>query len=415
MEEKQLKDLRRELKLKKIQFNSIYEFSSSIYSSFNLDNIMRIYFSTIMARMIITLLIGLDIKKEILEKKGVRFSANDKKILKRGVKFRKKWLNINTEDISEKNAELKKLLLEKKIFHLINLSESGKKPVVLGLGLKFNKLKLSVEDFEFAFFVSRFTLSAIENSFMISRMIENKRMEHEINIARDIQLSLLPQDIPDLKNFQISVTYKPINSVGGDYYDILNEKNGKLPVLIADVEGKGLSAALLAASSQAILHSLNELYFSEPGNFLSKANSLIYDFTRGKRFITIFWMLLDDKKREITYVNAGHEAPLLISGSDIYPLSKGGFLTGFTDTANYEKESLSLKPGDIIVAFTDGVPEIENRSGEEFGVEKMVKFIRKNRTKSADEINAALFKQLDEFSEKKKPRDDCTFILLKVK
>lgn len=415
MEEKQLKDLRRELKLKKIQFNSIYEFSSSIYSSFSLDNIIRIYFSTIMGQMGIMNIFFIDIKNEILEKKGVRFSANDKKILERGVKFKKKWLNINIEDLSEKDSRLKEMLLDKKIFHLINLSDSGKKPVILGLGLKFNRLKLSDEDFEFAFFVSKFALIAIENSFMIKRMIENKRMEHEINIARDIQLSLLPQDIPELNNFEISVTYKPINSVGGDYYDILNEKNGKLPVLIADVEGKGLSAALLAASSQAIFHSLNELYFSEPGDFLSKANSLIYDFTRGKRFITIFWMLLDDKKREITYVNAGHEEPLLISGSDVYPLAKGGFLTGFTDTANYEKESLILKPDDIIVAFTDGVPEIENGAGEEFGIERMVKFVKKNKKKSADEINKALFRKLSEFSEKKKPRDDCTFILLKVK
>ncbi|MEN8153968.1 MAG: PP2C family protein-serine/threonine phosphatase [Acidobacteriota bacterium] len=415
MEEKQLKDLRRELKLKKIQFNSIYEFSSSIYSSFSLDSIMRIYFSTIMGQMGILNIFFMDMKNDILEKKGVRFSENEKKILKKGIRFGKKWFQLNSEEIPEKNGSLKDLLSEKKIFHLINLSESEKKPVVLGLGKKFGRLKLSDEDIEFAFFVSRFALIAIENSFMVNRMIENKRMEHEINIARDIQLSLLPQEVPVLDNFEISVTYKPIYSVGGDYYDILNEKNGKLPVLIADVEGKGLSAALLAASSQAVFHSLNELYLSEPGNFLSKANSLIYDFTRGKRFITIFWMLLDDKKREITYVNAGHEAPLLISGNSVYPLSKGGFLTGFTDTAQYDKEDLSLKPGDIVVAFTDGVPEIENKAGEEFGVEKIIKFIKKNRKKSADQINEALFKKLDEFSERKKPRDDCTFILLKVK
>jgi len=416
MEEKQLKELIRELKVKKFQFNSIYEFSSSIYSSFNLENIFRIYFSTIMGHMGITRAFFLEEKNDLLEKRGFRFHKDDKGVLLKGLRgYKGKWEHLEVTDIEETDPELFELLSQKNIAHLLNLSEKGTKKTILGLGLKFNSLHLKQDDLDFASFLSRFTLIAIDNSFMISKMIEKQKMEHEISIAKEIQLSLLPQEIPELKNFDIAVKYEPINSVGGDYYDILNEREGKTPVLIADVEGKGLSAALLAASSQAVFHTMNDLYFSEPEDFISKANSLIYNFTRGNRFITIFWMVIEDKKKSISYVNAGHIEPILLSGDKIIPLSKGGVLTGFTENAVYEKGHLSLRSGDIIAAFTDGIPEIENSAGVEFGVERIIKYIKKNKNKTAGEINEGIYKQMFRFSGNRKPTDDCTLVILKVR
>lgn len=416
MEEKQLKDLIRELKVKKFQFNSIYEFSSSIYSSFNLENVFRIYLSTIMGHMGITRSLFFDEKNDLLEKRGFRFHENDKSILLNGLRrYKKKWDYLELKDIKNKDPELFELLSQKNIAILLNLSEKGDKEKALGLGLKFNRQRLNQDDIEFAFSLSRFTLIAIDNSFMISKMIEKQKMEHEINIAKEIQLSLLPQEIPEFKNFDIAVRYEPINSVGGDYYDILKERDGKTPILIADVEGKGLSAALLAASSQAVFHAMNDLYFSEPEDFISKANSLIFDFTRGNRFITIFWMIIEDRKKSVSYVNAGHIEPVLISGKKSYPLSKGGVLTGFTNDASYEKEKLILKSGDIIAAFTDGVPEIENKEGDEYGVERIIEYVRKHKDKTASEINDGLYKHMFKFSGNIKPTDDCTLIILKVK
>ncbi len=416
MEEKQLKELIKDLKVKKFQFNSIYEFSSSIYSSFNLENIFRIYFSTIMGHMGISRAFFLDEKNNLLEKRGFRVHKKDRKVLLgRLRKYKNKWDHFEVKDIEKKDPELFELLSQKNIALLINLSEKGAKMVILGFGLKFNRLQLNQDDLDFASFLSRFALIAIENSFMVSKMIEKQKMDHEINIAKEIQLSLLPQEIQEFENFDIAVRYEPIHGVGGDYYDILKERNGKTPVLIADVEGKGLSAALLAASSQAVFHAMNDLYFSEPEDFISKANSLIYDFTKGNRFITIFWMVIEDKKKSISYVNAGHIEPILISGKKTYPLSKGGFLTGFTSDAKYEKENLSLRSGDIIASFTDGVPEIANKDGEEYGVGRIVAYIKKHKEKTASAINEGIYKQMFKFSGNIKPADDCTLIILKVK
>ena len=417
MEERKISHLTRELKLKQIQFNSIFEFSESIYSSFHVDNIIRIYFSTLMGQLGISRIFFFDSDNRIFEKKGFRASEDEQKVLDKNIKkIPSQWFYLTVDELSPELDELKEFLMEKRIRYLVNISESDKKPAILGLGAKYNQKELNTENIEYAFFVSKFSRGAIENALLIDRLIESKRMEHELKIARDIQLSLLPQSIPRLKNFDISVIYEPIQEVGGDYYDILKMRHNKdLPILIADVEGKGLSAALLAASSQAVFHTLNDLYLFEPCKFVAKANSMICEFTRGNRFITLFWMLVDDDKPSITYVNAGHIEPLLITKNEVTRLSKGGFLTGFVQEAQYEKETLQLAPGDLIAAFTDGVLEVENQAGDEFGLDLLIEFLQSHRHLAAAELTAAFFKTIKDFSQGKKFRDDFTLIILKVK
>ncbi len=417
MEERQISHLTRELKLKQIQFNSIFEFSESIYSSFHVGSIVRIYFSTLMGQLGISRIFFFDSDNRIFEKRGFRAAEHDQKILEENIKkLPPQWFYVTVDELSPGLEELKEFLMEKRIRYLVNISEPDKKPAILGLGAKFNQKELNTENIEYAFFVSKFSRGAIENALLIDRLIESKRMEHELKIARDIQLSLLPQSIPQLKNFDLAVIYEPTQEVGGDYYDILKVRHQKyLPIIIADVEGKGLSAALLAASSQAIFHTLNELYLFEPCKFMAKANSMICEFTRGKRFITLFWMLLDDDKQSVTCINAGHVEPLYISKSKTTRLSRGGFLTGFVEEAQYEQETLQLEPGDLIAAFTDGVPEVENQAGDEFGLDLLIEFLQNHRHLTASEITAAFFKTIKDFSQGKKFRDDFTIIILKAK
>jgi sigma-B regulation protein RsbU (phosphoserine phosphatase) len=368
-----------------------------------------------MGQLGITKAFFFDSRNKLFKRKGFKTSEEEYILFKKNIKkLGNDWFSLKVDDLDEDLKDLKNLLLDKKIRCLVNISESEKKKIILGMGEKYNKKAFTTENIEFSFFVSKFSLIAIENAFMINKIIENKRVEHEMKIAKDIQLSLLPQEIPKLKNFDIGVIYEPIDQVGGDYYDILKERKDKLPVLIADVEGKGLSAALVAASSQAIFRSLNDLYFFEAEKFISKANSLICEFTRGNRFITLFWMLLDDENKTITYVNAGHVAPFLISKERTIPLTVGGFLTGFICDTEYEKETILLEKGDIIAAFTDGVTEVENPEGEEFGEGAMIDFIRENDALPAQELTDKLFKEITDFSRNKKFRDDFTLIILKV-
>ncbi len=409
-------DLNKELKQSKFRFSSIYEFSDSLYSSFEIDNIFRVYFSTIMGQLGITKLFFFDLKNDVFKRRGFRNDEEEKLLIKADLqKIRDPFLVKNISDFSDEKSQLKSLLGQKNIYYLIDLSLSKSRPIYLALGKKFNRIELTKEEIEYAFFLSKFTITALDNSFMVKKIIESKQVERELTIAKDIQLSLLPQELPELENFEISVIYQPLKEVGGDYYDILRAQNGKTPVLVADVEGKGLSAALLGASSQAIFHSMNEFVTDKPSKFIQKANSLIYNLQKGNRFITLFWILIDDKKKTISYVNAGHVEPIHVSKNKVSRLSKGGFLTGFINDGKYEEETILLKSGDIISIFTDGAPEVESPEGEEYGEERIVEFIKKNHKLSAAKLSDKFQVEIDKFSKGTPYKDDFTFMILKVK
>ncbi len=415
MEEKDIKLLQKELNLKRFQFNAIYEFASAIHQSFDLESIFSIFFSTLMGQMGISKVFYYDSRNDFYRKRGIGLTEEERKLIKK--RIRKIQFNGNYIEVEKLGEEFKKskdILLKNGINYLINISEKKRK-VYVGLGNRYNKKSLNVEDIEFCYFISKFTFTSIDKILMVEELIEKKRMEHELEIAKRIQLSLLPKSIPELKNFEIGVVYEPINEVGGDYYDILDKRKENTPILIADVEGKGLYAALLAASSQAIFTSLNQLYFFDIEKFITKANSLIYRFTRGEKFITFFWLLIDDKEKKISYINAGHIPPILIKKKTIKRLDKGGMLSGFLEDVKYESESVNLSKGDIILLFTDGVVEVDNSDNIEFGEKRLIKYVCTIKDKSAEEIAKCTHKHIKKYAGKKRLRDDFTLIVIKVR
>ena len=416
MAENDLKQLQKELKFKKLQLNSIYELSSAIHSSFDIDHVIRIFFSTLMAPLGMTRTFFFDQSQAVFRKRGFVLSEAESLFIKKNV--RKALAGapaLEVECLPAAQDKIKKLLLAKGLYYLLNISEGKKKTIVLGLGRKFNRRPMEQEDCEFAYILSRFMLIELDNIHYLAQIFAKKKLEHEMKIARDIQLSLLPQKLPELKNFDISAIYETIQEVGGDYYDFLKKTKNIQPLVLADVEGKGLSAALLAASCQAILHSLNELYLFNPAKFIGKANALIHQITNGSRFITLFWMLLNDEAPALTYVNAGHNQPYLISGAKVRKLSAGGLLIGFSACSTYKQETIPLCPGDIICAFTDGVFEVQDAEGEEFGEKAIVEFICQNSRLTAAELSSGLYKKIKNFTKKTSFRDDFTIVIVKVR
>lgn len=416
MAENDIKRLQKELKFKKLQLNSIYELSSAMQSQFDIDHIMRIFFSSLMAPLGISRTFFFDLSQDLLRKRGFSLSEAEAQLIKKKLK---KTISAaicrEVTDLPKDLDALKKLLLGRQIHYLLNISESKKRTLVLGLGRKFNRRDLGQEDFEFAYILSRFMLIELDNIRYLAQIFEKKKLEHEMKIARDIQLSLLPQGLPQLKNYDIAIIYEPIQEVGGDYYDILKKKKSIQPLVLADVEGKGLSAALLAASCQAIFHSMNELYLFKPAQFIGKANSFIHEITRASRFITLFWMLLNDENPALTYVNAGHSPPFLISGKGVRKLDAGGMLLGFSASGIYQEETVPLRSGDIVCAFTDGVFEVQNSTGEEFGEQAILDFLIAHKQLAAAELSDSLYKKVKEFSRSNKFRDDFTILIVKVR
>lgn len=185
--------------------------------------------------------------------------------------------------------------------------------------------------------------------------------------------------------------------------------------MLADVEGKGLAAALLAASCQAVFHSMNELYLFRPAVFIARANAFIHEITHGSRFITMFWMLLNDDVPALTYVNAGHSAPLLVGANAVRKLDVGGLLLGFSNDSVYQEQTVALESGDVVCAFTDGVFEAQNPAGTEFGERAIVNFLKAHRRLGARELGDALYRQIKNFIGKGTFRDDFTLLIVKVR
>jgi sigma-B regulation protein RsbU (phosphoserine phosphatase) len=416
MAENELKRLHRELQFKKLQLNSIHELSSAMQAQFDVDHVMRIFFSSLMAPLGLSRAFFFDRQHELLRKRGFALGAGESLLLKK--KLARAVLGascVTAAELPPGLEDLRLLLQARGIFYLLNIAENKKKPVVLGLGRKFNLRELAQEDFEFAGILSHFMLIELENIRYLEQILEKKKLEHEMKIARNIQLSLLPQDLPQLRHYDLAVIYEPIQEVGGDYYDILKKRQDIQPLVLADVEGKGLAAALLAASCQAVFHSMNELYLFKPATFIARANSFIHEITRGSRFITLFWMLLNDDVPALTYVNAGHNAPILVNAAGVRKLDAGGLLLGFDNDSPYQEQTLALAAGDVICAFTDGVFEVQDRSGREFGEKGIADFVQSNRNLSAAELGDALYRRIKNFSQKTKFRDDFTIMIVKVR
>jgi serine phosphatase RsbU (regulator of sigma subunit) len=248
--------------------------------------------------------------------------------------------------------------------------------------------------------------------------IERERLERELETAREIQEKLLPHEMPIVSGFEITGTSLPSQQVGGDYFDFLDIGNGQLGVAIADVSGKGIPAALLMANLQASLHA----QIFQPGEVAEVAyriNNLLYRSTDAHMFVTFFYGILDRQKSIFTSTNAGHNQPLLFrSDGRIERLREGGLILGFQPDVHYDQQTVTIRPGEVIVLYTDGITEAADPSSEMvtddlFGVERLVEVIRANLDRSAREIQSAILEAIARHTSNAPQYDDITLVVIK--
>jgi serine phosphatase RsbU (regulator of sigma subunit) len=287
----------------------------------------------------------------------------------------------------------------------------------------FLMLVLSGMKFQFGNFTSEVNfepVAAVLFLLLLSLELADKvTMKRDLEIAREIQTWLVPSQAPEVAGADIAFATRPQNSVAGDYYDAFYpnpEDHEKLMVVIADVAGKSVPAALLMATLQASLRTvagenapLAELVARL--NRYSCAHSL-----NGLRFTTAVLCEYNPTSRQLTYVNAGHNAPILrraSGGTEI--LETGGLPLGIQSGGTYETASLELKPGDALIFFTDGVVEAFNQAGEEFGNERWLGAIRNLPDWNAQQTLQFLMKRVDEFVGATRQSDDITCMVFRSK
>ncbi|SHK34960.1 PP2C family protein-serine/threonine phosphatase [Rhodothermus profundi] len=303
-------------------------------------------------------------------------------------------------------------------FHLylvLPIRQQGVTQAVLGLGRRINGAAYGPGEIEFLYALGTLAASAIRNTFLIEAQIERQHLERELQRARQIQQRLLPQRLPEAPGVQLAACALPSQDVGGDYYDVLYESDGSLRLAIADVAGKGMAAALLMANLQACLHVLLPLE-STLEQSTAQINRVICDNTEPDQFITFFQARYTPSTHQLTYVNAGHNPPLLLRASgQVERLSHGGLLLGVLPEARYEAERLSLNAGDLLVLFTDGVTEAMGPHHEPFGEDRLLTCLQAHRHQSAHAIVTAVQQAVEQFTNRPaNADDDFTLVILKV-
>ena len=243
---------------------------------------------------------------------------------------------------------------------------------------------------------------------------ERERIHREIEIAREVQERLFPQRVPEVAGVDLAGHCRPAQSVGGDYYDFMELEGGRLGLAIGDVSGKGISAALLMASLRASLRGMMLYGLNDLAGLMQKVNRLVYEASTANRYATFFFAVYDAASRELRYVNAGHNPPVLLRCGEVSRLETGGLVVGLLPSVPYAQGSLTLAPGDILLAYTDGISEAMTAADEEWGEERMIDVFRSRHLKPAEEMVSEMFRVADDFTRGAPQHDDMTVLVLKI-
>ena len=256
-------------------------------------------------------------------------------------------------------------------------------------------------------------ISALVHS-LASEAARRERIDREIEIAREVQERLFPQQLPTLPGHSIHGACRPAQGVGGDYYDVLSLEDGTLGLAIGDVSGKGISAALLMASLRASLRGMTMDGPADLAVLMTRVNRLVYESSATNRYATFFFSIYEPPTRLLRYVNAGHNPPYVLRGSEIHALDGGGPVIGLLPEAIYEECRLYLEPGDLLLAYTDGISEALNLQDQEWGEERMVAAARTKLPESASTILRHIVTEADRFAAAAPQHDDMTLLLMKL-
>jgi sigma-B regulation protein RsbU (phosphoserine phosphatase) len=265
----------------------------------------------------------------------------------------------------------------------------------------------------------------IENARLTDRIVEQETLRRDIALASDVQRRLLPDAPPRSESADFAAISIPARRIGGDYYDFVELRDREIGIALADVSGKGVAAALIMSVVQASLRIIASEGEVPPPRLVARLNEFVYRSTPASKYATFFYAQLDEPRRRLRYVNAGHQTPYLFragrqstadaASPEIEQLTVGGTVVGMFPEMGYEEATVELYPGDVLLAFTDGVPEAHNPQDEEFGEERLQQLLRESAHLPADEISARISAEVKDWIRDAEQFDDLTFIVMKVR
>jgi sigma-B regulation protein RsbU (phosphoserine phosphatase) len=254
----------------------------------------------------------------------------------------------------------------------------------------------------------------IEKVMLHEQLIEKKRLEGQLEVARQVQLELLPASDPKLEGFDISAYNFPTEEVSGDYYDWVPIYDDQISLVVADVSGKGVPAALLMAFLRASLRAATHIGYA-PHISMAKVNYLLWESIERNQYVTAFYGILDASNRTLAYTNAGHNPPLLLDAKENAQfMDRGGVPLGIFRDTRYHEYYLTLEPDEVLVLYTDGVTEAMNPNGEEFGRERLATSVKAARSLSAKDLITSVQTDVLNWTDGAGATDDITFFVVKA-
>ena len=263
----------------------------------------------------------------------------------------------------------------------------------------------------------------MENARLTDRVVGQEVLRRDIALAAEVQRRLLPADAPLADIAEFAAISLPARSIGGDYYDFIQIGDQRIGIALADVSGKGVAAALIMSVVQASLRIIASDGDISLPRLAARMNEFLYRTTPGNKYATFFYAQVDGDRRQLRYVNAGHNPPYLMrarrsgdaaGNGQMEELTIGGAVVGMLPGMSYEEATVDLCSGDVLLAYTDGVTEAHNPDSVEFGEERLKALLAEIAHLSADEIRARLAQELKDWIEDAEQYDDLTFVVMKV-
>ncbi|MBA4302640.1 MAG: hypothetical protein C0424_00275 [Sphingobacteriaceae bacterium] len=254
---------------------------------------------------------------------------------------------------------------------------------------------------------------ANENRRLFQQQMQQQKMQQELALAAQMQGLLIPDKLPHDAHVEMAAIYLPHRDVGGDYYDVVKLPSEELVFCVADVSGKGIPAALLMSNFQAHLRALIN-YHHNLRQLVAALNTAVLNITKGDKFITLFIGKLDEKSGLLKYISAGHVPPLLIRGEEVKELKEGTTILGMFETLPFlHVGKIHLEPGDVLLAFTDGLSEVSDYRGRVFGLQQIGKMVEAHQAESLKDIEKRLLETLVKFKGDRNFADDLTLLGLR--
>jgi phosphoserine phosphatase RsbU/P len=404
-----LEKLEKELSLKELQIKSLLTITQAINDNVSADGLFNMYRSFLSWEMGIT-------------KMGLYIPVDDKE---------DEWFcasHINLENAQMEHAEIIKHTLSYNRLHTIKPSDHPslwdfdivipvyhkEKAIAYSLigGIKskddlYNKI-------QFITTITNIIAVAIENKKLFKQQIAQERLQKEIELARNVQQMLIPDNLPHNSQYELSSIYKPHFNIGGDYLDFIDFKNGRFVFCIADISGKGVAAALLMANFQAMIQSLIYQY-RDLETFIFALNETVLRVTKSDKFITFFIAEIDINTKKLKYINAGHYPPVLYMNGKISRLTTGCTVIGVFDKLPQIKEEIIQLEGEaLIMCFTDGLADLKNEKNEYFEDKGIEGFVATHGHLDANTFNDQLLTEIDLYKGQEDFPDDIAILTCKI-